>query len=147
MTALPRLFRVLVIAAVTLTGTAFGALTGSVYSVNYWWVGMIAGGGSGFFLAWLYLFALSKLPPRLHGAAAWTLGTLVAVGCGVLCTLVAHGVMWALTGDSRASSEPSEIDLRELYVPVGVMFGVFAGFVVGGICSFIYVRLRKEPTS
>ena len=100
MTALPKLFRVFVIVAVTLTGTAFGVLTGPFYSLDYWWAGMIAGGGSGFFLAFLYLFALSKLPPRLHGGAAWTLGTLVAVGCGVLCTLLAHGVMWQLTGDS-----------------------------------------------
>jgi hypothetical protein len=139
-------FRLFVMVAVTLTGTGFGALTGLFYSGQYWWAGMITGGLSSPALAWLYLLTLSTLPGSMNRSLAWLLGTAVAIGCGLVCTLLAHGMMWLLTAGFGPATDYRELDLRGIGLVVGLVIGVLAGFVVGGICSLIYVYLPKEPT-
>ncbi len=139
MIEIPTPLRVFVVAVVTLTGGGFGAFAGRVYSDEFWWVGMVAGGLSAFGLAWFYLVVLSKMPPTLNGAAVWFLGTLVAVGCGVVCTVAAHGAMWLLP------YHPGQNDLaamRGTIFVVGVVVGAVAGLVVGGICTLAYLGMR-----
>ena len=143
MSMIPTPFRVSVLVAVTLTGGGFGALAGTVYSNVFWWVGMVAGGLSAFGLAWFYLVALSKIPPTLNGAAAWFLGTLVAVGCGVVCTLAAHGAMW-LVPYRPGRDDLVNMDMRGIILTVGVVMGAIAGLVVGGICTLAYVAMRDD---
>lgn len=144
MTKIPTPLKIFVVAVVTLTGGGFGAMAGGAYSGDFWWVGMVAGGLSAFFLAWLYLVVLSKMPPTLNGAAAWFLGTLVAVGCGVACTLAAHGPMWLLSY-RPGEGDLAGMDLRGMILIVGVQIGAIAGLVVGGICTLAYVIVRKAP--
>ena len=141
MSEIPTPFRVFVVVAVTLTGGGFGALAGAAYSNVYWWVGMVAGGLSASGLAWFYLTVLSKMPPKLNGAAVWFLGTLVAVGCGVVCTLAAHGAMW-LVYHPATSGDLAEVDLRGPILIIGVMIGAVAGLFVGGICTLAYLGMR-----
>ncbi len=143
MIEVPTPLRIFVVAVVTLTGGGFGAFAGKMYSDKFWWVGMIAGGLSAFYLARLYLVVLSKMPPKLHGAAVWFLGTLVAVGCGVACTLAAHGSMW-LVYHPATSGDLQGMDLRGAILFVGVLIGAVAGLFVGGICTLAYVGLRQD---
>ncbi len=143
MTEIPTPLRVFVVAVVTLTGGGFGALAGTAYSNVYWWVAMVAGGLSAFGLAWFYLGVLSKMPPTLNGAAAWFLGTLVAVGCGVVCTVAAHGPMWVLY-DPATSGDLHGMDLRGAILTVGLVIGAIAGLFVGGICTLAYLGLRQD---
>ncbi len=143
MSTIPTPFRVSVLVAVTLTGGGFGALAGTVYSNVFWWVGMVAGGLSAFCLAWFYLVVLSNMPPTLNRAVAWFLGTLVAVGCGVVCTLAAHGSMW-LVYHPATSGDLVGMDLRGIILTVGVVIGAVAGLVVGGICTLAYVAMRDD---
>ena len=132
------LFSIFVLVAVTLTGGGFGALTGAVYSQDFWWVGMTAGGVSALGLAWLYLLVLSRMSPRLAGLSAWVSGTFVAVGCGVVCTIVAHGAMLlvlAMAGESVRGAEGVVI--------IGIIIGAIAGFILGGICTLAFVVTRR----
>ncbi len=138
---IPPPLKIFVTVIVTLTGAGFGALAGAAYSNVFWWVGMVAGGLSAFGLAWVYLSVLANMPPTLHGAEAWFLGTLVAVGCGVVCTLAAHGAMWLLP---YHPGQGDLADMREIILIVGVVIGAIAGLVVGGICTLAYVRMRND---
>ncbi len=140
MAGIPVAFRVFIFIAVTFTGGAFGAFAGLVYSQHHWWVGMIVGAASGFFLARLYLEVLARISLDLHKCVQWLLGTLTAVGCGIVCTLLVHGVMILVTHGSSILANELPVPVYGI-VTIGVIMGASAGLIVGGICSLVFVSM------
>ncbi len=144
MMPLPVAFRIVVLIAVTLTGGGFGTLAGMVYSEEqYWWVGTITGGGSGIFLAWVYLRVLARFSSDYTKGSRWLVGTGTAVGCGIVCTLLVHGVMILLTYDGQPPANDLGNSIYGIAVTIGLIMGAGAGLIVGGICSLIYIYLPK----
>lgn len=128
---------------VMLTGIGFGALTGSVYSASYWWVGAITGFVSSYLLAKLYLKLLRKMSSKGYsGTGIWLSGTLAATICGIICTVLIHGMMILITYNSNVSQ--TEEGFGGIILAVGIIIGAVAGLVVGGICSLIYVLLLED---
>ena len=137
-------FNIAVIVAVVLTGVGFGVLTGLAYSEIYWWVGLIAGIVTSYPLAKLYLKQLIKLSTKGHSKkATWLLSTLVAVGCGVICTTVVHGIMTLIIYNPDESLMSQMDGFWSLFLSIGEAIGACAGLIVGGICSLIYVLSIK----
>ena len=138
-------FNLIVTIAVVLTGAGFGLLTGLIYSEErYWWVGFMAGGVCSYPLAKFYLWQLAKTFAKAHHRIlTWFWGTFVAIICGAICTAVVHGIMTLIIypDDPFASSELP--GMWPIVVIVGEIIGAGAGFVVGGICSLIYILKIK----
>ncbi|MFW6170337.1 MAG: hypothetical protein ACODAD_07600 [Planctomycetota bacterium] len=140
-------FGVSVTIAVILVGAGFGALTGVVYNQTFWWAAAIVGGLCGYPLARVYLRSLkNSLAKGRIGPETWLYGTFVATLCGVVCTGVVHatmmGVAWART---PRLSAPPDAYVWPTILFIGVMIGAGAGFVVGGICSLLFVLSVKAP--
>ncbi len=139
-------FDAFVIVAVMLTGAGFGALTGLVYSEDYWWVGIIVGGIISFPLAKFYLRQLPKISAKGYGAIlTWSLSTYVAIFCGLICTVLTHAIMMVIGLCEFNEEVMYLIDKRALLLcTVSGLIGVVAAVIVGGICSCIFVLLEKE---
>ena len=141
-----RTFDTFVIVFVILTGAGFGWFTGRVYSDSYWWVGVIVGVASGYPLAKLYLKKLKiSSTNKCSDKAIWLRGTFVAIICGLICTTLAHGIMTFL--DIYDSSGPMMRQLNGFWfmiLMIGELIGACAGFIVGGICSLLYLSVRAS---
>lgn len=138
-------FSVSVIIAVMLVGTGFGALTGVVYNQTLWWIAATVGGSCGYPLARIYLRSLKH--SRTQGdrrPATWFYGTCVASICGVICTMVVHAAMMGAVWVTAFGSH-GPVDAWPTILASGLAIGVVAGFVVGGICSLIFVLSVKAP--
>jgi hypothetical protein len=142
-------FNIVVIVVVVLTGICFGVLTGFAYSESYWWAGMIAGAVTSFPLAKLYLMQLRKIYTKEYGRKSmWLLSTLIAVGCGVICTTVVHGVMTVIIYNPEEQSLMGQMDgFWSLFLLIGEAIGACAGLIVGGICSLVYVLSVKGKSN
>jgi hypothetical protein len=73
----------------------------------------------------------------------WFAGTATAIGCGIVCTLLVHGIMILLTYDGNLPANELGSDIFGIAVTIGLIMGAGAGLVVGGICSLIYLYLPK----
>ena len=132
---------------VVITGGGFGYLTGLVYSVSYGWPGASMGIISSFILAKLYLKQLMKLSAKGYNSVQiWFSGTLAGVVCGLICTALVHGIMMSILYTSNVRLF-DQADMGGMVLAVGLITGVTAGFIVGGICSLVYVLLQKDNPS
>lgn len=140
-------FGVSVIIMVMLVGAGFGALTGVVYNQKLWWIAAISGGVCGYPLARIYLRSLKNSGTNARRRqATWFYGSCVASICGVICTMVVHATMmgaaWITTFGPHG---PVDAYAWPTILAVGLVIGAMTGFVVGGICSLIFVLSVKVP--
>ncbi|MBW8036155.1 MAG: hypothetical protein FVQ79_11120 [Planctomycetes bacterium] len=138
-------FDIFVIVLVILTGAGFGALIGFAY---YFMSDILVGAGllfgiiGGYVAARIYLHLLPVICAKGYKkSTVWVLNSLVATGCGVLCTTLIHGVMLIMrskiTGDTVAT--PLHLEGFRLFIMICETIGAAAGFVVGGVCSWVYL--------
>lgn len=151
MTTAEKIFNVIVMFIVMLTGGLFGAYIGSFYKGFNWsgmnfdqsfiWTGMTAGVVSAYPLAKLYLRRISEALSKGESKAnVWSAGTFRAGFYGVICTVAIHGVMIVFT----CFKGTGDLGLGLIALSVGVFVGAVAGTVVGGICSLVYVLVIKS---
>ncbi|MFO7907956.1 MAG: hypothetical protein ACQESR_27320 [Planctomycetota bacterium] len=143
-------FSISVMIAVILVGAGFGTWTGLVYNPTLWWIATIAGGLCGYPLARIYLRSLKNSCDKGHGGPViWVSGTFVATGCGIACTALLHAIMIMVTAYGSNVASLGELgdsrDIWPIVFFVGVVIGAGAGFLVGGICSLVFVLSVKAP--
>jgi hypothetical protein len=143
-------FRIFVVVFVILIGLGFSILTGFMYSESPVWISIAAMLGvlTSFILARKYLFWLDKITGRTSSRIIiWSLGTLVAIICGIICTTVVHGVM---TAQLAIELKQMPLHLMDgfwlLTVMVSEAVGASAGLIAGGLCSLVYVLMVKDKS-
>lgn len=146
-------FAIFVIIFVVLTGAGFGTFAGLVYSDTYWWIATTVGSTCGLFLAKLYLTTLTKLSTKGYNKnIIWLLGTLTAIICGMICTVIIHVLMGIfsitlLPVTNQELDVTSDLGIFALCVAIAQIYAIVAGLVVGGICSLIYVLLIQGKSN
>ncbi len=134
-----RFYRVVII-IVVVVGAGFGTLAGFIYSPVFFWVATLLGVVGGYAVGKLYLWWLAKICAKGYKRfVMWLLGSVVGALCGIGCTTLIHGIMAILSililkFDSEVSG-----GLLPFVVMGAEVVGAGEGFVVGGICSWVYV--------
>jgi hypothetical protein len=137
-----KVFNIIVTIVVVLTGAGFGAWAGLVYSQTFWWVGLTVGGLSAFPVAKLYLWQITKaIAEDGRKIMTWCYGAFLGALCGIICTLITHGVM-LLTVHFFGHLD----GLWPLVVLFGGSIGGVAGMTLGMVCTLVYVlKIKGSP--
>ena len=154
MTIGEKIFNVIVMSIVMLTGGLFGAYIGSFYQGFMWygmsfdetfiWTGAAAGLISAFPLAKLYLWRISEaLNKGGSKGNVWSSGTFRAGFYGIICTVTTHGVMIVFTC-FKGTGDSAGWGYMIAGLPFGIVGGAILGVISGTICKYYRPELINE---
>jgi len=139
-----KLFSLFVNSFVVVVGVGFGGWAGGCYGGTVsTCVGGALGAVGGYFVVRLYFKWLMKIAAQRDGKfGKWLLGSLSGALCGVICTSFIHVLLVIIPGFTFSLGElGGGVEMWFVMMGFAEAMGAAAGFVVGGICTLVYMRL------